>query len=483
MTMRGRYDVVVVGSGPNGLAAAAATARAGLDTLVVEAKDSAGGGMRTLELTEPGFFHDVCSSIHPLGLASPWFRALALDEFGLEWIQPSAPLAHLLPDGRAVLLERSIDDTAAQFGADAKAYRDLLSPYVERFDDLLEMILGPLRLPTFPALLARFGLDAVRSLQGLTRAKFRGDEAGALLAGIAAHSMVPLDALATASFGLVLGAAAHAVGWPLARGGSRAIGNALVARLEQLGGELVLGQPVAHIDELPQARAYLFDVTPRQLLAIAGDRLPSSYRARLARYRYGPGVCKLDWALRGPVPWRDPRCARAATVHLSGTVDDVAHAERAVHEGKLAERPFVLFVQPTLFDAPRAPAGKHIAWAYCHVPHGSQLDATQAIEAHIESFAPGFRDVIIARSTMTTTDVERYNPNYIGGDINGGLSDARQLFTRPLIRVDPYTTPAPDIFLCSSSTPPGGGVHGMCGYFAARSALHRVFNKPAPALL
>jgi phytoene dehydrogenase-like protein len=482
MWSRARYDVVVIGSGPNGLAAAAATARAGLETLVVEAKDTVGGGTRTTALTEPGFLHDVCSSVHPLGLASPWFRALALDELGLAWVHSTAPLAHVLPDGRAVTLERSLDDTCAQLGADARAYRQLFAPYVERFDDLLEMILGPLRLPAFPALLARFGLDAIRSLRGLTRSTFRGDEAGALLGGIAAHSMVSLDALATASFGLVLGAAGHAVGWPLARGGSRAISDALVARLEQLGGELVLGHPVTRIDALPPARAYLFDVTPRQLLAIAGDRLPSDYRARLARFRYGPGVCKLDWALRGPVPWRDPRCARAATVHLSGTVDDVARAEQAVHDGKLAERPFTLFVQPSLFDPSRAPAGMHVAWAYCHVPHGSPIDATSAIESHIEAFAPGFRDLIVGRSTLNAVELERYNANYIGGDINGGLSDARQLLTRPLLRVDPYATPAPDIYLCSSSTPPGGGVHGMCGYYAARSALHRVFGKPAPAL-
>lgn len=482
MWPRPRYDVVVIGSGPNGLAAAVATARAGLETLVVEANDTPGGGTRTSALTEPGFLHDVCSSVHPLGLASPWFRALELEQLGLEWIQPTAPLAHVLPDGRAVTLERSIDDTAAQLGRDGSAYRDLVAPYAGRFDQLLEMILGPLRLPTFPTLLARFGLDAIRSLQGLVRAKFVDAEAGALLAGIAAHSMVPLDALATASIGLVLATAGHAVGWPLAKGGSRAISDALVARLRQLGGDVVCGHRVERIDELPPARAYMFDLTPRQLLAIAGDRLPTDYRARLDHFRYGPGVFKLDWALRGAVPWRDPRCLRAATVHLSGTVADVSRAERAVHQGMLAERPFVLFVQPTLFDPSRAPAGMHVAWAYCHVPHGSSIDATAAIEAHIDAFAPGFRDLIVGRHSMNAVEIESYNANYIGGDINGGLSDARQLFTRPVARIDPYSTPAHDIFLCSSSTPPGGGVHGMCGYWAARSVLHRVFGKAAPAL-
>jgi phytoene dehydrogenase-like protein len=482
MAPRYRYDVVVVGAGPNGLAAGVATARAGLSTLVVEARDTPGGGARTSPLTAPGFLHDVCSTVHPLGVASPWFRALALDELGVSWIHPAAPLAHVLRGGEVVTLERSLEATAAQLGPDAAAYRDLMAPFVERFDTLIEMILGPLRLPRAPLLFARFGLDALRSLRGLSRAWFRGDAAPALLAGIAAHAMVPLDALATASFGLVLALAGHAVGWPIARGGSRTIIDALATRLRQAGGELVLGQPVARLDQLPAARAYVLDVTPRQLLAIAGDRLPADYRARLARFRYGPGVFKVDWALRGPVPWRDPRCARAATVHLSGFAADIASAEHDAYTGRLPDRPFVLFVQPSLFDPARAPAGMHTAWAYCHVAHGASINAAAAIEDHVEAFAPGFRDLVVARSTMNPAEMTRYNANYIGGDINGGLSDLRQLFFRPVARFDPYATPAPDVFLCSSSTPPGGGVHGMCGYWAARSVLTRVFGRAAPEL-
>ncbi|HET9623614.1 MAG TPA: NAD(P)/FAD-dependent oxidoreductase [Kofleriaceae bacterium] len=476
--MQRAYDAVVVGAGPNGLSAAVALARAGLGVLVVEAHDTPGGGARTRELTVPGFLHDVCSTVHPLGRASPWFRMLGLEDAGVTWIDPPAALAHMLPDGRAVMLERSIDDTAAQLGRDGPAYRALMQPLVDRFATLAEMILGPVRIPRAPMLYAQFGLAALRSLRGLARSRFRDVEAPALLAGIAAHAMVPLGSPATASFGLVLGSAGHAVGWPIARGGSQTIIAALLARLREMGGELELGFAVERLAQLPPARAYLFDVTPRQLIAIAGDRLAPHERAALARFRYGPGVFKIDWALRGPIPWRDPRCARAATVHLSGTLDDVERAEHAVLVGEPAARPFTLLVQPTLFDASRAPdGGAHTAWAYCHVPHGAPIDATAAIEAHVEAFAPGFRDLVIARATMDPPAMAAYNPNYIGGDINGGMSDLGQLLSRPRIQIDPYTTSAPDIFLCSSSTPPGGGVHGMCGYWAARSALARVFGR------
>jgi phytoene dehydrogenase-like protein len=474
------YDAIIVGSGPNGLAAALALAEEGLSTLVVEAHDEPGGGTRTLEMTAPGFHHDVCSTVHPLGIASPWLRALELEKHGLEWIHPRAPLAHVVGD-RVVTLERSLEETCAQLGRDGNAYRDLLAPFVERFDELLRDSLAPLRPPESPLLFARFGLRALRSLEGLA-GRFEDPAAPALLAGIAAHAMVPLDQLATASFGLILAAAGHAVGWPIARGGSKAITHAMVAKLRAMGGEVICGERVTSLDELPLARAYILDVTPKQLLAIAGDRLPDRYREKIADYRYGLGVFKIDWALRDAVPWRDARCARSATVHLSGTMNDVAAAEATAHAGGLAERPFILFVQPTLFDPSRAPANRHIAWAYCHVPPRWDGDATRAIEDHVEAFAPGFRDTILARNTMGPAQMEAYNANYVGGDINGGISDLRQLFFRPTPKLDPYATPARDIFLCSSSTPPGGGVHGMCGYWAARSVLRRVFDLDPPPL-
>ena len=474
------YDAVVVGSGPNGLAAAVMLARAGLGVLVVEARATAGGGCRSGPLTLPGFVHDHCSTAHPLGAGSPFLRSLPLDRHGLRWIQPEAPLAHALRPGRAVLLERSLDATATALGEDGPRYDRLLRPFVDRFGDLAPMVLGPVRLPDHPLLLARLGWRGLRSMRALART-FTGEPARALLAGIAAHAMVPLTAPATAAFALVLGAAAHAVGWPVAAGGSQAIADALVAHLRELGGRLECEREVESLASLPRARAYLLDLTPRQVLRIASERLSASYRRRLERYRYGPGVFKLDWALDAPIPWSDPGCARAGTVHLAGTEPEVVAAEAAVHAGRVPERPFVLVVQPSRFDASRAPRGKHTAWAYCHVPHGWEGDAAAAVEEQIERHAPGFHDVIAARATRSAPEMERYNPNYVGGDINGGVADLRQLLFRPMPRLDPYTTSAPDVFLCSSSTPPGGGVHGMCGYWAARSVLRRVFGRtPAP---
>jgi len=476
------YDAVVVGAGPNGLAAAITMAEAGLSTLLVEAKPTIGGGMRTSELTIPGAMHDVCSAVHPLGLASPFFRSLDLARYGLEWIDSPTPLAHVMRDGTAALLEHSIAATAEGFGEDGQAYRDLVEPFVESAEALFPMILAPLRFPARPFLMARFGLSAIRSMRGLARARFRTERPSALLAGIAAHAMVPLDSLATASFAMVLAIAGHAGGWPIARGGSQAIANALAAHFEALGGEIVVDRPVRHLSELPAARAYLLDVSAKGLLGIAGDVLTRGYRARASRFRYGPGVFKVDWALRAPIPWKDPGCRRAVTVHLSGTLDDVSGSIRAVHEGRLAERPLVLVGQPSIVDGSRAPEGVHTAWAYCHVPSGSDVNALDSIESQIERFAPGFKDVVIARATKSATELESYDANFVGGDINAGLADAMQLFFRPMARFDPYATSAPHVFLCSSSTPPGGAVHGMCGYHAARSALRRRFGKRALAL-
>jgi phytoene dehydrogenase-like protein len=460
----------VVGSGPNGLAAAIVLAAAGRRVTVLEGQDSIGGGCRSAELTLPGFVHDTCSTVQALALGSPFLSRLPLARLGFEPAHPSAPLAHPLDDGSAVMLERSVEGTARGLGTDGAAYRRLFEPLVRNAEPLFGQLLGPLRLPRHPLLLGRFGVHALRSTEALARSRFEGERARALLAGCSAHSLLRLDAPASAAFGLVLALSAHAVGWPVARGGSQRLADALSAHLRELGGTVETGRMVASLDELPAGPA-LLDVTPRQLLGMAGARLPPLYRRRLGRYRYGPGIFKLDWALDGPVPWTAPEAARAGTVHLGGTLAEIAAAEHDVSRGLHPERPFVLLVQPSLFDATRAPAGKHTAWAYCHVPHGSGVDMTAAIEAQVERFAPGFRDLIAARSVMDTHEVERRNPNYIGGDIIGGIQDLRQLFTRPVARRVPYSTPLPGVFLCSSSTPPGGGVHGMCGYWAARAAL------------
>ncbi len=466
-------DAVVVGSGPNGLAAAIELARAGCSVVVVEARSAPGGGARTSELTLPGYRHDVCSAIHPLGLGSPFFHDLPLAQYGVEWIQPDIPLAHPFDSGDAARLEKSLDRTASIFGQDNGAYLRLMKPFVERWDDLAVDILGPLPIPPkHPLLMARFGLYALQSTDLLVKRMFKDPKTRAIFAGMAAHAFLPLHFPATASFGMVLGILAHAVGWPVPKGGSQQIIDAMIAYLETLGGKVITGQPVRDIAELPSSRLVMMDVTPRQLLEIAGKRFPPRYHRRLERYRYGPGIFKIDWALSDPIPWKAEECRFAGTVHVGGSYDEIALAEQTAWDGKaVPEKPLVLVAQQSLFDKTRAPEGKHTGWAYCHVPHGSSVDMTERIENQIERFAPGFKDCILSRATMNAVEAQHYNPNYIGGDINGGAQSLRQLFTRPTLRRVPYSTPDKEIYLCSSSTPPGGGVHGMCGYHAARAAL------------
>ncbi len=477
MSLQQSYDAVVIGSGPNGLAAAITLAQAGKSVVVFEAKDTIGGGSRTKELTLPGFKHDICSAIHPLGLASPFFRSLPLEQYGLEWIQPPAALAHPLDDGTAMLLERSIEATTETLGCDASAYSHLMTPLVAHWQTLADTLLGPLRPQMFlhPFLLAPFGLNAIRSAESLAKQLFRGERARAIFAGMAAHSFLPLEHSLSAAFGIMLALFGHGVGWPIPRGGSQAIVDALAAYLRSLGGEIVTGVEVTSIEMLPTSRALLFDVTPRQLLRIAGNQLPQGYQHSLERYRYGPGVFKIDYALDGPIPWKAEECLRAGTVHLGGTLSEVMLSERQISKGIPAEKPFVLLAQQSLFDTTRAPAGKHTVWAYSHIPNGSTFDMTERIDTQIERFAPGFQDRILAKNVIPPDALEAYNANYIGGDINGGVADLLQFFTRPTIRLNPYTTPNKRIYICSSSTPPSGGVHGMCGYYAAKAALQRAF--------
>lgn len=472
MTRTKAYDAVIVGSGPNGLAAAITLARHGQRVLVIEGAGTIGGGTRTEQLTLPGFLHDVCSATHPLAAASPFFRWLPLSKFGLEWVHPHIPLAHPLDDGTAVILERSLDAAAYTLRQDARAYHKLMRPWVGNWRTVVSDFLAPLPSPfKHPLLGLRLGLKGLQSAWRLAQRYFKGEQARALLAGLAAHANLPLERPLTAVFGLILGTLAHAVGWPFARGGSQSITQALAAYLISSGGEIITGWFVDDLPSLPPAKAVLLDITPRQALHLLGQRLPAGYRRQLEGYRYGPGVFKMDFALDGPVPWKAAECAHAGTLHLGGSLEEIAWAERAVWRGEHPQRPFVIVAQPSLFDPNRAPNGKHTLWAYCHVPHGSNQDMSEAIEAQIERFAPGFQERILARHSMSARDLERYNPNHVGGDIGGGVLDLRQLFTRPTPRWNPYTTPIKGVYLCSSATPPGPGVHGLCGYYAARAVL------------
>ncbi|MHA4807369.1 phytoene desaturase family protein [Flavitalea flava] len=468
------FDAVVVGSGPNGLAAAITLQRAGLSVLLLEAKTTIGGGMRTEELTLPGFRHDVCSAIHPMAAVSPFLRTLPLDKHGLQFVLPPVCAAHPLDNGHAACLYPSLEKTALSLGDDESAWLNLFRPLLKDWPGLETDALGPLRFPRHPLDMARFGLKALSPALTLAR-RFGTPEARALWSGMAAHSILPLSKLGTSAIGLVLSIAGHLHGWPMAKGGSASIAGAMASYFLSLGGKIETNFPVTSLAQLPSSQCVLFDTSPRQLLNIAGHRFSALYKAQLQRFRYGMGIFKVDWALDGPIPFTNEDCRQAATIHLGGTLEEIAESEAQTWKGRHPEKPFVLLAQQSQFDPTRVPLGKHTAWAYCHVPNGSETDCTQIIEAQVERFAPGFRDRILARHVFDTVGLEAYNANYIGGDINGGAIDISQLFTRPALRASPYRTSAKGIYICSSSTPPGGGVHGLCGYHAAKRAVKDIF--------
>ena len=467
-----RRRACVIGAGPNGLAAAIVLAQAGLQVDVFEAEPTAGGAVCTLELTLPGFRHDFGSAVYPLGIGSPFFTSLPLSEYGLQWIHSPAPVAHPLDDGTAVLLERDLIQAKSSLGEDGKAWSELVRPFVEHWWEFASDVLRPVSLvPKHPLLMAHFGTNALRSARTIA-GRFQSQRTRALFAGLAAHSTLGLDEVLSGAFGMLMAIPAHAVGWPIPHGGARSLTNALCGYLGKLGGKISTSSRLENIEQLADYDLQMFDVTPRQLLALAGARFTPSFRRRLQRFRYGPGAFKVDYALSSPIPWRAGDCLRAATIHIGGTFDEVAESERAVRAGSHPEHPFVLLVQPSLFDPSRAPAGKHTAWAYCHVPNGSMEDMLPRIESQIERFAPGFRDCVLARKVFSPAGLEQKDANLVGGDIGGGALDAGQFLFRPTWRH--YATSDPAIYLCSSSTPPGGGVHGMCGYHAARAALSRI---------
>lgn len=476
------FDAIIVGSGPNGLAAAICMQQAGLSTLLLEAKDTIGGGMRSAELTLPGYVHDVCSAIHPMAAASPFFKTLPLQEHGLEYIYPEIAAAHPFDDGTAAVLTQSLEQTANLLGADEQAYLNLFRPLINNWPKIDKDVLGPLiNMPSNPVAMAQFGLNAMNSALNVAR-RFTTKEAKGLWAGMAAHSIQPLDKFTTAAIGLVLTAAAHTGGWPIPKGGSQNIANALASYFILLGGKIETGVYVKSLEQLPSAQAVLFDVTPKQLLQIAGHKFSSIYKWQLERHRYGMGIFKMDWALDAAIPFTASEARQAGTVHLGNTIDEITLGEQLSYSGKIADKPFVLLAQQSVFDSSRAPEGKHTAWAYCHVPHGLKTDMCDIIENQVERFAPGFKELILAKHSFNAAQMEEYNPNYIGGDINGGAIDISQIFNRPALSLSPYKTSAKGLYICSASTPPGGGVHGMCGYHAGKRALKDVFGLEAKSI-